>query len=207
MTEAELARTFFPGSRKELLIESITLLQTRAGESRIKLGLVMPFSDGKLVGMPSWIGDSYDVIAKEDSLLTSDKWRHDLKEMTLIIYSTEDSQKPAQLAVAPLLNSFSLRRDPQDEGDEELSDVNLHFVAYIGATTQLWSWFYLHFRKSIFVKFETTQADLPLAQPDKQMSLDDHEAARKDATSPAAMRNLRPNRVLQSNPKRKGNAI
>lgn len=188
MTEAELARCFFPQTRKELLIETITLLQTRAGENRIKLGLMMPLSDGKLVGMPSWVGDSLDVIGREDSLESAVKFAVDLKEMTLTIYSTEDSQKPAQLAVAPLLNGFSLRRDPQEEEAEELSDINLHFVAYIGATTQLWGWFFVHFRKSIFVKFETTQADLPLEQtPDTQMKLGDdgYEEARKEATSKA----------------------
>jgi hypothetical protein len=180
-TDYELARTWFPGVRKELIIESLSLLQSKAGETRIKLGLVMPLSDGKLVGMPEWVGASYDVIGKEGSLLTADKWGHDLKEMTLTIFSTEDSQKAAQIAMCPLLNSFCLRRDPQDGDAEELSDVNLHFFAYVNATTTLWSWFYVHFHKSIFTKFETTQADLPLAQPDKQMKLgeDDHEAARK----------------------------
>jgi hypothetical protein len=186
MTEAELARCFFPSARKELIIETLTLLQTRAGESRIKLGLVMPLGDGKLVGLPGWIGDSLDIIGREDSLESAVKFDVNLKEMTLTIYSTEDSQKPAQLAVAPLLNAFSLRRDPQDEDQEELSDVNLHFVAYVAANTELWGWFYKHFRKSIFTKFETTQADLPLAQPDTQMKLgDDHETERKEATSKA----------------------
>jgi hypothetical protein len=184
MTDAELARCFFPQTRKEIIIETLALLQTRAGENRIKLGLMMPLSDGKLVGMPSWIGDSLDIIGREDSLESAVKFDVNLKEMTLTIFGTEDSQKPAQLAVAPLLNAFQLRRDPQEDEDEELSDVNLHFVAYIGATTVLWSWFYTHFRKSIFTKFETTQADLPLEQPDTQMKLGDdgYEAARKDAT-------------------------
>jgi hypothetical protein len=163
MTEAELARCFFPSARKELIIETLTLLQTRAGESRIKLGLVMPLGDGKLVGLPGWIGDSLDIIGREDSLESAVKFDVNLKEMTLTIYSTEDSQKPAQL-----------------------SDVNLHFVAYVAANTELWGWFYKHFRKSIFTKFETTQADLPLAQPDTQMKLgDDHETERKEATSKA----------------------
>jgi hypothetical protein len=184
MTEAELARCFFPQTRKEIIIETLTLLQTKAGENRIKLGLMMPLSDGKLVGMPGWIWDSLDIIGREDSLESAVKFDVNLKEMTLTIYTSEDSQKPAQLAVAPLPNAFQLCREPQ-EGKEEISDVNLHFVAYIGATTTLWSWFYTHFRKSIFTKFETTQADLPLEKPDTQMKLGDdgYEDARKDATS------------------------
>jgi hypothetical protein len=185
MTDYELARTFFPGSRKELIISAITLLQTKAGENRIKLGLTMPLSDGKLVGMPGWIGDSYDVIGKADSLLMSDKWGHDIKEMTYTVYGTEDAQKPAQLAVCPLMNAFSLRRGVQEEDVDELSDVCLHFVAYLNDNTELWAWCRRLYRKSIFVKFETTQAELPLGdKDDKQLKLVG-DAERKEATRPA----------------------
>lgn len=186
MTDYELAKTWFPGTRKEIIISAIQLLQTKAGENRIKLGLTMPLSDGKLVGMPGWIGDSFDVICKSDSLLISDKWGHDIREMTCTAYATEDSQKPAQLAVCPLMNSFSLRRGEQEEDAEELSDVCLHFVAYLNDNTELWAWCRRNYRKSIFVKFETTQQELfDQSQPDTQMKLGDegYDAARKDATS------------------------
>lgn len=190
MTDYELAKTFFPGVRKEMLISGITLLETKAGESRIKLALTLPLSDGKLVGMPSWLGASYDVIGKADSLLTSDKWGHEIKEMTWTAYATEDSPKPATLAVCPLMNSFQLKRATQDEAEDELSDVNLHFVAYLADSAPLWSWCRVHHRKSIFVKFETTQQELfDQPAPDTQMKLGDdkgdYEAARKDATSKA----------------------
>ena len=173
MNSYELGRTFFPSTRKELLVESLSLLETRAGEKRIKIGLCMPLSDGKLVGLPGWIGDALDIIGKEDSLESSVKFSVDLHEMTHTIYPNEDSQKPAQLAVVPLMNAFQLRRDPQDEDGEEVSDVNLHFVAYVTASMDLWRYFYGVHRKSIFVKFETTQQELPLttAQPEAQMTL------------------------------------
>lgn len=186
LTDYELSKTFFAGSRKEILIESISLMMTKAGERRIKLGCAMPLCDGKQVGLPGWVGDSLDVIGREDSLETAVKFAVDLKEMSLTVYQTDDSQKPAQLAVAPLLNAFSLRRDPQEYDAEDLSDVNLHFVAYIQATTQLWAWFYGHFRMSCYVKFETTQGELAITPvDDKQMKLgeDDDDAARKDATA------------------------
>lgn len=184
MTDYELAKTFFAGSRKELLIQSIGLLKTKAGENRIKVGLVMPLSDGKLVGMPNWVGDSFDVIGKADSLLVSDKWAHEIKEMTLTIYSTDDSQKPAQLAIAPLMNSFQLKREPQSEDAEELSGVCLHFVAYLTDNTQLWAWIRPHYRKSIYVKFETTQQELfEQSKVEAQPTLD-YEAERAEACSP-----------------------
>jgi hypothetical protein len=186
MTDAELAKCFFPSVRKELIIEAVSLLQNRAGEQRIKVGLVMPLSDGKLVGMPSWVGDGFDHIGKEDTLETAIKYALDLKEMSMFIHSTEDTPKPTHTIFNVMLTAFSLRRDPQDESEEELPDVALHFAAYVPDSTPFWAWLQKHFRKSIFVRFETTQQELPLSQPapDNQMKLgsDDYEAQRKEAT-------------------------
>jgi hypothetical protein len=185
MTDYELAKTFFSGTRKELLISGIQLLQTKVGENRIKLALTMPLTDGKLVGMPTWLGDSYDVICKADSLLACDKWTHDIREMTVSVFATDDSPKVAQLAVCPLMNGFQLRRGKQEDDAEELSDVCLQFVAYLNDNSQLWAWCRQHYRKSIFVKFETTQQEL-FDQPrvDAQMNLGDVEAERAEACSP-----------------------
>jgi hypothetical protein len=183
----ELAKAWFPGARKEVVISAVSLLETKAGEKRIKLGLVLPLCDGKLVGMSTQVAEALEVIQREESHVTAVKLDIELKEMTMTIFNTEDSQKPAQIAVAPLITAMSVRRNEQEEEDEELSDVNLHMFAYIGATTQLWSWFYQHFRMSMFVRFETTQSELPLSQPapDTQMKLgeDGYEAARREATS------------------------
>lgn len=188
-SDYELAKTWWPGVRKEILIEQITLLETKAGEKRIKLGVKMPLGDGRLVGMPSWIGDSYDVIAKEDSLLTSDKWGHTIKEMTLNIFRTDDGQKVSQLCSAPLMAAFQLKRDPQSDDDEEVSELNLHFVIYVVASHKLWSWLYEVRGLSIYVRFETTQKELPLGEvDDKQMKLGENKDAfedeRQEATSP-----------------------
>lgn len=184
LTDYELAKTFFPETRKELLVQNILLLDFK-DTKRIKLGVSMPLADRKVVGMPTWIGDSFDVMAREGSLLTTDKFGHDIKEMTLTIFPTDDSPKPVQLATAPLLTAFSLRRG-SDEDDGELGEPTLHFTIYISATIKLWNWLYGVHRQSIYVRFETTQAELPLNQvDDKQMKLgeEDHEAARKQATS------------------------
>lgn len=175
MTEQELARCFFPSTRKELVVSAVSLLQNRAGEQRIKIGLMMPLNDGRLVGLPTWIGEGYDHIGKEDTLETAIKYALDLKEMSLYAYTTPESDKPAQTVFNVTLTQFSLRRDPQDEEADDLADVALHFSAYVPDNTQFWSWVRTHFRKSIFVRFETTQAELPLgqvpAQSQPQMSL------------------------------------
>jgi hypothetical protein len=189
MTEQELARTFWPGSRKELFIESV-VLQMRSNLQHVKVGLMMPLSDGKLVGMPSWVGEGFDHIGKQDTLESSIKYTLELKEMSLYIHSTEDTPKASQTVFNVFLTAFSLRRDEQDENNDEVSDVNLHFVSYIPFTAEFWAWIGRHYRKTIFVRFETTQAELPSGQEkpsttDTQMKLgeDGYEAARREATS------------------------
>jgi hypothetical protein len=195
LTAFELARTWFPGVRKELIIKLIQLHKTRAGTNQIRLSVVMPLGDGKLVGMSSWLGASYDVIGKEDSLLTFEKWGHEITEMVWTIYTADDSPRPSQTSTCPLMRSFTLRRGKQDGDDEDLADINLQFEAYLTDSTELWAWCRKHYREPIFVKFETTQKELFEEKPvdDKQMTLgetakedpDEFEEARREATSKA----------------------
>jgi hypothetical protein len=178
-----LEKTFFPSSRKQLLVETITLLKNPAGETRIKLGLAMPFDDGKLVGMPSWVGTAYDSIGKEDSFETTTKFNVELSEMKLFVFTGADSEKPAQTLSNVILKTFSISRGSEAEDAEELSDVSLHFTAYVPATLEAWGWLFRHYRQSIFVRFETTQMDLPLAEKpaDPQMTIPTYEEERKAA--------------------------
>lgn len=203
MTSYELARTWFPGVRKELIIKRIELLQGKSGVNQIKLSVVMPLSDEKLVGMSSWLGASYDVICKEDSLLTFEKWGHQIVEMVYTAFTADDSPKPSQIFVCPVMKNFMLRRGKQGDEDEDLADINLQFEAYVNDSTELWAWCRRQYRKSIYVKFETTQKELPLGEvpDDKQMKLgespaqeedgedydaeDDFEDERREATSKA----------------------
>lgn len=188
MTDAELAKTFWPGSRKELVVTAVQLLQNTAGEQRIKMAYMLPLGDGRLVGMPSWVGEGYDLIGKEGTRVKSIKYELDLKEMTMYIHTTEDIEKPAHTIFNVMLTGFVMSRKPE-KGDE-LSDVNLHFEAYMPDDRAFWSWIKLHFRASIFTRFDTTQQELPLEQApaieEKQMKLskdDGYEKERKQATS------------------------
>lgn len=182
MTDYELAKTFFPGTRKELITQSVQLLETRAGEKRLKLSLIMPLVDDKLVGMPSWIGDSFDVICKEGSLLTEDKWGHKIKDMVSTIFNTDDADRSKFVVNTPLLVGFSLQRKKAGGDEDNLPDIYLHFYGYLVASQQLWNWFYEKRGNSMWVNFETTQKELPLGE-NKQMNLTDaeQEAQQRDA--------------------------
>lgn len=195
MTEYELAKTFFPGCRKLLIPRQISLLQTRGtenkkGESRIKINFAMPLDDGKQVGMPSWIGDEYDTMARLESMLTYKKWGHDIKEMSTTFYTADDSPKPSLLAVCPSFQSFTMQRSGGKD-DDVPPGISLHFEIYMNDSTEAWNWFRRNFRQATYGLFQTTQMELPLADKGtadvNQMKLvgDDHEAARQEATSKA----------------------
>jgi hypothetical protein len=188
MTSAELAKLFFPNTRKEILVQGISLLQSAEGEKRVRLELVMPFGDGKVIGMPSYIGDVYDHIAKAETVERFSKLDLDFEAMSLFIYSTEDHDKTAQILYNAHMTGFTMTREKQKEGAEELSEVFLKFVVLAPSNPKLWSWLYPYHRGTMFVRFEPTQSDvddIQAAKPDTQMKLGDdgYEAARKDETS------------------------
>ena len=187
MTNAELARCFFPGTRKHLIVYGIQLLQSSEGEKRIKLDLIMPFSDGSLVGMPSWIGEAYDHMGKADTVERFTKFDVELEAMSLFVHVTEDADKPAQTMYNVLLSGFTMTREEQDEDEEELTDVCLKFVAKVPANPKLWGWLYPYHRCSMFVRFETTQPELTdQPKPESaQMPLvgDQFDGARRQANS------------------------
>jgi hypothetical protein len=187
--QIDFCKTFFPGARKKLLVQGISLLQSSEGEKRIRMELVMPFGDGALVGTPTWIGEAYDHLSKADTVERFTKFEMDLEGMSLLVFSTEDQEKPMQTLVNVQLSDFTMVRKKQGEDEDELTDVTLKFVAKVPSNPKLWAWVYPYHRGSIFVRHENTQADLPIeeAKPDTQMKLGDdgYEAARKDATSKA----------------------
>lgn len=189
--QIDFGKTFFPGARKKLLVQGISLLQSSEGEKRIRLELVMPFGDGALVGTPTWIGEAYDHLSKADTVERFTKFEMDLDGMSMFVFPTEDHDKPMQTLFNVTMSDFSMVRKKQGEDEDELTDVTLKFVAKVPSNPKLWDWIYRYHRGSIFVRHESTQADLPMDQPkdDKQLKLvegsDDFEADRKDATSKA----------------------
>jgi hypothetical protein len=189
MTEGNfLEKTFFPGVRKQLRVETISLLTDRADINRIKVPFSMPLNDGKLTGIPAWLAEGYEHMAKEESQESSIKFAVQLSEMSLYLHTTEDIQHAAQTLFSVSLKDFKLEREETDEEDEELPELALAFVAIIPGNRKVWDWLYPYNKKNVYVRFDTTQPDLAdKPKPDTQMRLGDdgYDAARKDATSKA----------------------
>lgn len=189
MTQAEMAKLFFPGSRRGYEVIDIGLLQTAKGEKRIKMEISTSFADGKTVSMPSYLGEPFERLAKQDSVERFSKLDLEFEAMSLFIYTTEDHQKTAQTLYNVHCSSFTMVREKLKEGAEEVPDVSLKFVATAPSNPGFWNWIYPYHRNHFFVRFEPTQSDLSEGkQKEKaadQMKLGDdgYESARKNATS------------------------
>jgi hypothetical protein len=189
MTQTEiLGKTFFPGSRKEVKLQGLQLLRDSEGNPRIKIDALMPFSDGKLTGMPSWVGEAFDHLGREDTLERSTKFEAQMEGMTLSIYELPESAEPSKTAAACMLRNFSMTREKEDEEDEELGEVALKFVLYIPGDKRLWTWLYDFHRRRFWIRFENTQEELPEAKPSTdQLPLvgDQFDGERRQDLSPA----------------------
>jgi len=166
-------KTFFPNSRKEITVENIGLLNHTSGP-RIKLAVSMALDDGKQVGMPSWVGDAYDDLARLDSLASAVKFADfELSEMTIYAHTGAETVKPAQTFISPAMTSFSVQRGEIPKKEGALHSVTLEFIAYINGSLEAWSWLYRHFRPATFyMLFLNTQQDLDEPKsPDPQMTL------------------------------------
>lgn len=185
-----LGKTFFPGSRKEIKLNKIEGLRDKEGNPRIKVELIMSLADGKQVGMPSWIGEAYDHLGKQDTLETSTTFDAQMEGMSLYIHELPESKDPAKTAFSCMFANFRMTREGDDEKTDELGDVALKFVAYIPGDKRLWTWLYDYNKAKLWIRFECTQAELiPDAAPKQETQLplggDDFEAQRQEATSKA----------------------
>lgn len=162
MTESNFAKLFFPGCRTENLVQGITLLQSSEGEKRIKLDLLMSYTGGKVGSMPGYLGDPYEQLLKAETIARSIKLDLEMEAMSLLVFTTEDHDKTAQVLYNVLLNSFTMTREKQGKDEEELSEVCLKFVARVPSNPKLWAWIYAYHRGRLFVRFESTQAELDL---------------------------------------------
>lgn len=190
-----LGRLFFPNTRKEIIIENVSLQKDRAGNPSIKTAITMPLDDGKLVGMPNFFGEHYLELQKAMCLAGSVKYPNlQLEEMTVYAHTGPETTKPAQTFICPVINGFQMVRGdlPKANGEEALAPVWLEFVMYINGSLEHWSWIFRHFRPaSIYGLFLSTQSDIEDPKPaDPQMTLavaktkEEIEAERREALKP-----------------------
>lgn len=188
-----LESQFFPGTaRHEVFVANYSPLKSRGGEQRKKLLFRMPLGpEQSLAGMPSWVGDAYNSVAKDDSLSDRVNMTPELKGMTVELYSTADIPHRSLLLTRCTIKGLHVTRT----GVGDKATFALFFTAYTPNGLALHQWLNDHYEMSTFATFDVDQSALPLdedadeEEDDPQDSLDlddeeDHEAERREAVSP-----------------------
>jgi len=192
-----MENTFFPQTvRRELKLRSAASLVGKNEERRIKLALTMPLTGHALVGMPGWLGEAHDAVAKSINTATVDV---SFKGMNIEVFATDQSDRQLIMHNCQLMKFAVVR-----SGESENPDVNLLFNAYAPFSTDAWKWAGDISGYHFFARFEQTQTSLDDAteepeeedevgvspdEDDSQMSLqgpdsDEFEEERREAIKP-----------------------
>lgn len=204
--------TFFRGYRRETMIDGAEILCNPAGEKRLKLSMKMPLVGDALVGMPTWVAEPYEDLAKPEfafkSPISSTK---ELDPMRLHIFSlpAEDREDPdekpptgklpewrKELMTFESVRLCSFKVERNSDGD-----VSLTFSAYLGRTGKYLKFADDYFDSSLFIRYDAAQPSLldenpnvqptapaPETKPNGAAALpphDDHETERSAAADPA----------------------
>jgi hypothetical protein len=183
-------QSFFPQTvRRELKLRSATSLVGKNEERRIKFALTMPLTGGSLVGMPGWLGEAHDAVAKSINTATVDV---SFKGMNIEVFATNQSDRQLIMHNCQLMK-FAVMRS----GESENPDVDMVFNAYAPFSTEAWKWAGDLSGYHFFARFEQTQTSLDDAadeeeeddDDDSQMSLkgpdsDEFEEERREALQP-----------------------
>ncbi|HEV8189484.1 MAG TPA: hypothetical protein VGP83_17145 [Pyrinomonadaceae bacterium] len=156
--------TFFRGYRRETLITGATVLCNAAGEKRLKLSMSLPLSGDQLVGMPSWVGEPFAIIAKPEYKVKSINCTTELDPMILHVFALPEGEKEIMTLHSVRLCSFRIER----ETDEEYPPIALNFSTYVPGTGKFLKFADDYFEKSIFIRYEAAQQSLLDDNPNQQ---------------------------------------
>lgn len=148
--------TFFGGNRRRTELGSWQVLQTKAGEKHMKFAFEMILSGEAIVAMPDWIADIFEAMATDDSALKRATIDRMLEGMTLEIFSTDKIKRRALSLTGVTIKNLFLTR----EGEDDKSEVYLHFTVYSPANVQARDWAWDLLRMTFFAAFEYSQTEM-----------------------------------------------
>ena len=148
-------QTFFPGTRKEVMI-----LSSGTGllsDKRVQLALSMKLSDGRLVGMPDWLSDAYVLIAKDNGWTGTKKHQAQLDGVEVKLYANDSQEEPILVLESCSIQSLSFVRG-NDKKNGAVGNVDLHFtLSTISYNAKLWKMVPDYFMGTLFMQFAGTQ--------------------------------------------------
>jgi hypothetical protein len=149
--------TFFPTSRRELMLTRYELLATAGGEKRSKLTVEMPnLAAQDFKGMPEWIANPFQEMAKEGSLTARTALEAMCEGMTMDLFETPKAKRRSQFSTGTMLTSFALVAT----GEGEKREISLTFAIYVPANIQLHQWAWDHIHYAFFADFEYSQTEM-----------------------------------------------
>lgn len=154
---------FFPGVRRKFTLLDYRQLKTKADEKRKKLSISGELGpDNSLVGMPSFIGDPYDLLARGELAGDYAVDRNlKLEGMTLEVWATDISKKRTLLLTGCTFKKFAIVK----EGMDDKALFYFTFIAYVPDSIALHEWCRGMFSNDFFARFDHAQGDLPLEAP------------------------------------------
>jgi hypothetical protein len=186
-----LGKSFFAGIKKYCFLETYIPLRSRGdkegdgGLSQKKLQLSMELTDRLITGVPGWISDGIEAIAKDDAgvnRIVYDKSRV-MPGMTMEFFATADTKDRALLLTACEFSKFTIER----QGLAEKTRFWLNWQVRCADPIALHQWLHGHLHSQFAVLFsqgqETIDFDAAADAPEKpeaespQMTLTDSPAA------------------------------
>lgn len=167
-TENDPRWSFFPGKKRQVVLESWSPKKNTENERRILFKFKMPITGQPLVGFPEFLNEGFHAVEKERSggVFTSDT---ELPGMAIDYYDTPDSAGVVTKAVGVELQGLTLSREK--EGETYVTVLRYHYT--VPWFKGLWKFVDTYWSKTLFCDFVPSADYVPDQDGDrtKQMKL------------------------------------
>jgi hypothetical protein len=177
MSNAEKVEQFFPNQKKRMLLKAAGTGPLMGADKtrRVRLALKMALDDGKVIGMPDYIAQGYQALAKADSLLDDAKILIELDGVKVAFFATDKTKEAALRIEGATLHSFVLSRE-KPKKDGEAAPIFLYFTLKTnGWIPDLWLWLADNLNAEFWMQFQASQMTLSYVGPAAQDSEDDED--------------------------------
>lgn len=167
---ADPRNSFFPGKRRQVVLENWSPKRNTEGEKRVLFKFKMPITGQPITGFPDFLNEGFHAVEKERSggVFTSDA---ELEAIALEYFDTEDSPEPVTRVVGVTLQGLTLQREK--EGESYVTVLRYHYN--VPWWKGLWKFVDTYWGKTLYSNFTASADFVPDQDGDrtKQMKLGD----------------------------------
>jgi hypothetical protein len=164
---------FFPGQRRKVELTDWRPLMNAQSEKRLRLDFLLALTGQNMIGIPNFVGPSYEVMDRENSALTETDLAPELEGVTVQVYSTDTVKFPIEIDTVGLnlvnvdeqlgrrhllmtgatIRNFRLVRETRDK----LALVCLKFSVTVPSDGGLVLWAHHYHGATFWAQFTETQ--------------------------------------------------